>query len=145
MGADLQLDEWILTGGQGHEHHRDRRKQQSSHCDSVLFTQAGCYRGRRKTSQQVFDSPEARVRLRELVDGKLVFVGWSATGNFGDFYATAAHPRTPGVVPRVGLKPNTPQWLAGTRMEPPPSVAWATGSTLAATAAAAPPLEPPVL
>jgi hypothetical protein len=31
------------------------------------------------------------------------------------------------------------------RMEPPPSVAWAIGSMPAATAAAAPPLEPPAL
>ena len=35
--------------------------------------------------------------------------------------------------------------LAGPRMEPPPSLAWATGTIPAATAAAAPPLDPPAL
>src|SRR5580704_15293607 len=47
--------------------------------------------------------------------------------------------------PRVGFRPNTPQHDAGMRIEPPPSVAWATGSIPAATAAAAPPLDPPAL
>ena len=45
--------------------------------------------------------------------------------------------------PRLGLRPNRPVTAAGTRIEPPPSVAWATGTRPAATAAAAPPLEPP--
>ena len=48
------------------------------------------------------------------------------------------------VSPRLGLRPNSPQQLAGIRIEPPPSEAWATGTMPAATAAAAPPLEPPV-
>ena len=48
-----------------------------------------------------------------------------------------------GVRPRLGLRPNNPQHDAGTRIEPPPSLAWAAGTTRAATAAAAPPLEPP--
>ncbi|MNT81240.1 hypothetical protein D3C72_2208110 [compost metagenome] len=39
--------------------------------------------------------------------------------------------------------PVTPQWLAGWRMEPPVSVAVATGARRAATAAAEPPEEPP--
>src|SRR2546427_5050836 len=47
--------------------------------------------------------------------------------------------------PRVGLRPKRPQHEAGMRIEPPPSVAWAIGSMPAATAAAAPPLEPPAL
>ncbi len=47
--------------------------------------------------------------------------------------------------PRVGFKPNRPQHEAGMRMEPPPSVAWAAGTMPAATAAAAPPDEPPVV
>ena len=46
--------------------------------------------------------------------------------------------------PREGLRPKRPQWLAGMRIEPPPSVAWAAGTTPAATAAAEPPDEPPV-
>ena len=46
---------------------------------------------------------------------------------------------------RVGLRPNNPQHEAGTRIEPPPSLAWAAGTIPAATAAAAPPDEPPVM
>src|SRR5579872_275126 len=45
--------------------------------------------------------------------------------------------------PRVGFSPTKPQQAAGMRMEPPPSLAWATGTTPAATAAAEPPEEPP--
>ena len=44
---------------------------------------------------------------------------------------------------RVGFIPTRPQHDAGIRMEPPPSLAWATGTIPAATAAAEPPLEPP--
>src|SRR5215468_5935234 len=47
--------------------------------------------------------------------------------------------------PRVGLSPTRPHMLAGPRIEPPPSLAWATGTIPAATAAAAPPLDPPAL
>jgi hypothetical protein len=39
--------------------------------------------------------------------------------------------------------PNSPLMPAGMRMEPPPSEPCAKGSSPAATAAAAPPLEPP--
>src|SRR5205807_4129232 len=45
--------------------------------------------------------------------------------------------------PRVGFRPTRPQHAAGMRIEPPPSLAWATGTTPAATAAAEPPEEPP--
>ena len=45
--------------------------------------------------------------------------------------------------PRAGLRPTRPEWQAGVRMEPPPSLASASGSTRAATAAAEPPEEPP--
>ena len=45
--------------------------------------------------------------------------------------------------PRVGLIPNRPHTLDGMRMEPPPSLPWAAGARPAATAAAAPPLDPP--
>src|SRR5205085_7367535 len=48
-----------------------------------------------------------------------------------------------GVRARVGFMPNTPQADAGIRIEPPPSVACASGRIRAATAAAAPPDEPP--
>ena len=46
--------------------------------------------------------------------------------------------------PRVGLSPTSPHSLAGMRMEPPPSLACATGTRPAATAAADPPDDPPV-
>jgi hypothetical protein len=46
--------------------------------------------------------------------------------------------------PRDGLRPTRPQALAGIRIEPPPSLAWAIGTMPAATAAAEPPLDPPV-
>ena len=45
--------------------------------------------------------------------------------------------------PRDGLIPNSPHTLDGMRMEPPPSLPWAAGARPAATAAAAPPLDPP--
>ena len=46
--------------------------------------------------------------------------------------------------PREGLSPTRPQHEAGMRIEPPPSLAWASVTIPAATAAAAPPLEPPL-
>src|ERR1700757_5172552 len=46
-------------------------------------------------------------------------------------------------LPRDGLSPNRPHFAAGIRIEPPPSVACATGRMPAETAAAAPPEEPP--
>ena len=45
--------------------------------------------------------------------------------------------------PRVGLIPNSPHTLDGIRIDPPPSLPWAAGASPAATAAAAPPLDPP--
>jgi hypothetical protein len=45
--------------------------------------------------------------------------------------------------PREALRPMQPQWLAGMRSDPPMSEPWAMGTIPAATAAAAPPLEPP--
>ena len=45
--------------------------------------------------------------------------------------------------PRAGLSPTSPQQAAGIRIEPPPSLPWATGTMPAATAAAEPPEEPP--
>ena len=54
------------------------------------------------------------------------------------------HPGTvEGTRPRLGLRPTRPQQDAGILMEPPPSLAWATGNMPAATADPAPPLEPP--
>ena len=52
----------------------------------------------------------------------------------------------PSVIrPRDGFRPTTPQALAGIRIEPPESPPCATGTKPAATAAAAPPLEPPAV
>ena len=47
------------------------------------------------------------------------------------------------VLPWLGLSPTSPQHEAGIRMLPPPSEALANGTIPAATAAAAPPLDPP--
>src|SRR5580704_2101107 len=44
--------------------------------------------------------------------------------------------------PRVGFSPTSPQAAAGSRMDPPPSLACATGVSSAATAAQDPPLDP---
>src|SRR5699024_710711 len=52
-------------------------------------------------------------------------------------------PGPTGVRPRVGFKPNKLVKDAGMRIDPPPSLAPATGTIPEATAAAAPPLEPP--
>src|SRR5579885_2016130 len=46
---------------------------------------------------------------------------------------------------RVGFSPKTPQHEAGMRIDPPPSFACAIGTMPAATAAQAPPLEPPAV
>src|SRR5437868_3342978 len=45
--------------------------------------------------------------------------------------------------PNEGLRPITPQKLAGMRIEPAPSLPSASGTRPAAIAAAEPPLEPP--
>ena len=50
----------------------------------------------------------------------------------------------PSVIrPWLTLSPTSPQHEAGMRIDPPPSEAWAIGTMPAATAAAAPPLDPP--
>src|SRR3972149_5998362 len=50
-----------------------------------------------------------------------------------------------GFRPRLIFIPNTPQQDAGMRIEPPPSLACAIGTIPLATAAAEPPLDPPVV
>src|SRR5580704_6370316 len=52
-------------------------------------------------------------------------------------------PGASGLRPRLILSPNNPQHDDGMRIDPPPSLAVAIGTSPAATAAAAPPLEPP--
>ncbi len=51
----------------------------------------------------------------------------------------------PLIRPRLGLNPTRPQHEAGIRIDPPPSDPCATGTSPAATAAPAPPLEPPAI
>ncbi len=51
----------------------------------------------------------------------------------------------PGLRSRVVLRPKRPQHAAGMRIDPRPSLAWATGTIPAAVAAAAPPLDPPAM
>src|SRR5260221_11385882 len=47
------------------------------------------------------------------------------------------------IVPRDGFMPTTPQHAAGMRIDPPPSLPCANGTTPAATNAPAPPDDPP--
>ena len=47
------------------------------------------------------------------------------------------------ITPLDGFNPTNPQNAAGIRIDPPPSVAVAIGTTPALIAAAEPPLEPP--
>src|SRR3954466_8508588 len=48
------------------------------------------------------------------------------------------------ITPLLCFSPTTPLHAAGMRVEPPPSVATASGAMPLATATAAPPLEPPL-
>ncbi len=57
---------------------------------------------------------------------------------------TAASPARFGIVhPRLGFSPTTPHWDAGMRIDPAMSLACATGTKAAATAAPDPPDDPP--
>jgi class 3 adenylate cyclase/CHASE2 domain-containing sensor protein len=53
---------------------------------------------REETFTASVDLGKAREQLEAVINGRLVLIGWYATGNFGDFYPTAVHERTPGVV-----------------------------------------------
>src|SRR5688572_9943751 len=57
--------------------------------------------------------------------------------------ARLVRPDAAGTRPREGFTPTRPQAAAGMRIDPPPSEPGANGSIPDATAAAAPPLEPP--
>ena len=50
-----------------------------------------------------------------------------------------------GIRPWVAFNPTRPQWLAGCRIDPPTSLPMPRGDIPLATAAASPPLEPPVV
>ena len=64
---------------------------------------------------------------------------------YGCVAAHASGRATLGTTPTEGLKPKQPHHAAGMRMEPPPSVPCAIGTSPSATAAALPPDEPPEL
>ena len=55
----------------------------------------------------------------------------------------AGSPSQRGTRPMEGFSPTSPACEAGRRIEPPPSVPSASGPSPAATAATAPPEEPP--
>src|SRR5437899_9395412 len=64
----------------------------------------------------------------------------------GQTWATSSLPPAAGYMgtrPKVGLRPTSPQKLAGMRIEPAPSEPSASGPNPAATAAAPPPVDPP--
>ncbi len=60
-------------------------------------------------------------------------------------YTAVSDPGGPGwgMRPWLGLNPTRPVKPAGMRVDPPPSLAVAAGTSPAATAAALPPLDPP--
>src|SRR6266851_2772886 len=62
-----------------------------------------------------------------------------------DAHDGGENPGDLGTRPKVGFTPTTPQNEDGTRIEPTPSVPIASGPHPAATAAAAPPLDPPLV
>ena len=66
-----------------------------------------------------------------------------ASGPFSLILNQPLPPNSLGTTPRPGLKPNNPQSAAGMRIEPRPSFPCANSTCPLATAAAAPPDEPP--
>ncbi len=66
-----------------------------------------------------------------------------AIGPVTDSWSGESSPEPIGSRPREGLSPTTPTVAEGMRIDPPPSEPTAAGSRPAATATAAPPLEPP--
>ncbi len=81
---------------------------------------------------------------------------WASTSSSAAASATfrasgplADRPARSGIIgasdtrPRLGLIPTRPHAAAGIRIDPAPSLPWASGASPAATAAAAPPLDPP--
>ena len=69
----------------------------------------------------------------------------AAIGPVTDRVGQPRKPGSFGTSPKVGLRPNVPQKADGMRIDPPPSVPTASGTMPAATDAAAPPLDPPVV
>lgn len=65
--------------------------------DTVTGFQARATLALRELRQGAQNVSSERARLRALLAGKLVFVGWVATGAAADFVASSIHPKTPGV------------------------------------------------
>src|SRR5690606_6645948 len=68
-----------------------------------------------------------------------------ASGPFSDRPNQSPSPMPAGTTPRPGLMVTRPQFAAGIRSDPMPSLPSARGTIPAATAAALPPEEPPAL
>src|SRR5690242_10075763 len=81
-------------------------------------------------------APSATVRVSgptHSSDSQLEAPGWRSS----------RHPGYSGTRPMEAFIPKTPQKLAGSRIEPPPSLPTASGPMPDATAAAEPALDPP--
>ena len=113
---------------------------------------AGWRSAAKKPSKPLFDSteskgfanspvPRSEIRSRKAALSRTV---WLTTWPTLSPLQHSASVPSMVVSPRLGLRPKSPQFAAGMRIEPPPSLAWAAGTMPAATAAAAPPEEPPV-
>jgi hypothetical protein len=90
----------------------------------------------------VIDQPSRSSRPAVAVKNRAVSATVRANGpRWVNSSATPSGTR--GIRPNVDFRPTTPQKLAGMRIDPPSSVPTAKGPIPAATAAPAPPLEPP--
>ena len=86
----------------------------------------------------VSPTPGPRTASRSAAESRTVRLTHSSTPR-----PTSARTGPTLMRPWLGFSPTSPQADAGMRMLPPPSEALANGTIPAATAAAAPPLEPP--
>jgi len=66
--------------------------------EPVEFAFRRWLRLREETDAATKDLAHARAQLDGVIRGRLVFVGWNATGSLSDFYPTVLDERTPGVV-----------------------------------------------
>lgn len=55
-----------------------------------------CERALREIDDGRKEFEVARTNLKKLLDGKICFVGWTATGSIADFVSTSIDPKTPG-------------------------------------------------
>ncbi len=107
-----------------------------SRCRGGVRAATRCASGAQGAWRQISPGPIGPTASRNRAASPTV----RATGpSLPSWYQAAA---TEGIRPRLGLMPTRPQFEAGVRVEPRPSLAWASGARPAATAAAAPPLDP---